>query len=205
MVVDRSFSIHIDPPGVQFIRVNHRMAHAGRVVEEKIEPVGVLPIADAEDPMPLGQIGFRLRRVVQIVAAVLGGRPRLQRHHDGMARSQHLLQAGKRQGLRCGEFDVAFFQKGKDGAGGCARFGRCAKQLFILRQVQISVVGGKPVHQHLHAGCAAGVVPILAQRGYVDPPIRFRQKTSVKIRRTRRVRLRIAGEGKQHQAETYET
>ena len=90
MVKDRAGSVHVDPAPVQFVRIEDGMSYAGRVVEDEIGRFGVLAVANADHPMPLGEVGFRIRGVV--IAAILRGRPGLQRHQNGMSSSQLLQQ-----------------------------------------------------------------------------------------------------------------
>ena len=60
MIKDRAGSVHIDPAPVQFVRIEDGMTHAGRVVEDEIGRFGVLAVANADHPMPLREISFRI-------------------------------------------------------------------------------------------------------------------------------------------------
>ena len=92
MVINYAVSIPVDPAQVKLILINHDVSYAGGIVEKIIRLVSALAVADADDPVPFGKIGFRLERIVEIIAAVLCRGSCLQHHHNGMPCIQLLPQ-----------------------------------------------------------------------------------------------------------------
>ena len=81
---------------------------------------------------------------------------------------------------------AAFLQEADDALRRRARLLSRPQRFFIGCKVEVALIGKNPVHQHLHAGCPAGVSAVLPQRGNLDQYIRFRNGTVVGTLRLRR-------------------
>ena len=112
--------------------------------------------------MSLRKIGLCVGRVGGVIAAVLGIGPCLQRQQHRVARVKLFAQSGKAQMLLCRIFNPVFLKIAQNRVRRGSGFLRCAEQCLILRQIEIRLIGRKPIHQHLHTGCAAGISAVLA-------------------------------------------